>query len=355
MAEGGITDDMASCMNVIDDSVTHNVGRQRGAPARTLLDTVLCYLYNKMDFIVQDTLVKLTVDYFDSITIEIAKRSLYECDVVNSTIDVPFVRRKSGPNNDRKNVEDMLFKLHKCPNGLPIFVVSDLSLLPLLDIKNVDFSHLLGEIRALRAEMANLRESVAGIENKTPVAPEWPSLPESSPQLSQRDRLPLYVQLSAPKQRDSTVTAAWKQRASNTTSADTMAAISTAASATGPSGRGDSDGYTTVVKRKKARRNASKATAVVGKMQHSAVKAKTGRYAAVFVSHLLPDTTTQQMKAFVQEAHHLVSKCSKLETKHDSYSSFKIEVTCDNIADIYDAGKWPEGAYVRRYYNVATA
>ena len=134
-----------------------------------------------------------------------------------------------------------------------------------------------------------------------------------------------------------------------------MAAISTAASATGPSGRGDSDGYTTVVKRKKRRPNASKATAVVGKMQHSAVKAKTGRYAAVFVSRLLPDTTTQQMEAFVQEAHHLVSKCSKLETKHDSYSSFKIEVTCDNIADIYDAGKWPEGAYVRRYYNVATA
>ena len=116
--------------------------------------------------------------------------------------------------------------------------MSDLSLLPPLDIKNVDFSHLLGEIRALRAEMANLRESVAGIENKTPVAPEWPSLTESSPQLSQRDRQPLYVQLSAPKQRDSTVTAAWKQRASNTTSADTMAAISTGASATGPSGRG---------------------------------------------------------------------------------------------------------------------
>ena len=158
MAEGGITDDMASCMNVIDDSVTHNAGRQRGAPAGTLLDTVLCYLYNKMDLIVQDTLVKLTVDYFDSITIETAKRSLYECDVVKSTIDVPLVRRKSGPNKDRKNVEDMLFALHKCPNGLPIFVVSDLSLLPPLDIKNADFSHLLGEIRALRAEMANLRE-----------------------------------------------------------------------------------------------------------------------------------------------------------------------------------------------------
>ena len=235
MTEGGITDDMASCMNVIDDSVTHNAGCQRGAPAGTLLDTVLCYLYNKMDLIVQDTLVKLTVDYFDSITIETAKRSLYECDVVKSTIDVPLVRRKSCPNKDRKNVEVMLFALHKCPNGLPIFVVSDLSLLLRWTLKTLTFPTFWGRSGPYVPRWP-ISESVAGIENKTPVAPEWPSLPESSPQLSQRDRQPLYVQLSVPKQRDSTVTAAWKQRASNTTSADTMAAISTAASATGSAG-----------------------------------------------------------------------------------------------------------------------
>ena len=68
-----------------------------------------------MDLVVQDTLVKLNVDYFDGITIETAKRCLYECDVVKSTIDVPFIRCETGPNKDRKNVEDMLFALYKFP------------------------------------------------------------------------------------------------------------------------------------------------------------------------------------------------------------------------------------------------
>ena len=83
------------------------------------------------------------------------------------------------------------------------------------------------------------------------------------------------------------------------------------------------------------------------------MKAKTERYVAVFVSRLLPETTAEEMEAFVQETHHLSSKCVKLETKHDSYASFKVAVTCDNVPDIYDPEKWAVGAYIRRYYNVA--
>ena len=83
------------------------------------------------------------------------------------------------------------------------------------------------------------------------------------------------------------------------------------------------------------------------------MKAKTGRYVAVFVSRLLPETTAEDMEAFVQEMRDLSSKCVKLETKHQSYASFKVEVTCDNVPDIYDPEKWPVGAYIRSYYNVA--
>ena len=65
-----------------------------------------------------------------------------------------FIRRKTGANKNLKNVEDILFALHKCPNGLPTLAISDLSTLPPLDVNDVDFSHLLGEMRAMRAEMA---------------------------------------------------------------------------------------------------------------------------------------------------------------------------------------------------------
>ena len=59
------------------------------------------------------------------------------------------------------------------------------------------------------------------------------------------------------------------------------------------------------------------------------------------------------MEAFVQETHHMSSKCVNLETKHPSYASFKVEITCDNVPDIYDPEKWPVGAYIIIYYNVA--
>ncbi len=89
--------------------------------------------------------------------IETAKRTLFEGNAVAAS-DVPFRRRK-GQFKNKHNVEDILFVLHKHPAGLPAFAVCDLSSLPPLDTKNVDFAHLLGEMRAIRAEMANLRET----------------------------------------------------------------------------------------------------------------------------------------------------------------------------------------------------
>ena len=71
------------------------------------------------------------------------------------------IRRRNGPNKDKNNIEDVMYVLHKCPTGLPTFVVSDLASLPPLDVNNVDFAHILGEIRALRAEMATLRTEVS--------------------------------------------------------------------------------------------------------------------------------------------------------------------------------------------------
>ena len=67
----------------------------------------------------------------------------------------------------------------------------------------------------------------------------------------------------------------------------------------------------------------------------------------------LEDMLVNTMCAYTQDTHHLSSKCVKLDTKHQSYASFKVEVTCDNIPDMYDPEKWRVGAYVRRYYNGA--
>ena len=86
---------------------------------------LLCFLWNNMDLIVHDTLIKLTCDYFEASVIETAKRTLFEGNAVAAS-DVPFCRRK-GQFKNKHNVEDILFVLHKHPVGLPAFAVCDLS------------------------------------------------------------------------------------------------------------------------------------------------------------------------------------------------------------------------------------
>ena len=153
-------------------------------------NAVLCFLWNKMDLIVHDTLIKLTCDYFEASVIETAKRTLFEGNAVAAS-DVPFRRRK-GQFKNKHNVEDILFVLHKHPAGLPAFAVCDLSSLPPLDTKNVDFAHLLGEMCAIRAEMANLRETVAKLSKKEVPSSLAPLIDSPKPpQLPKIGRQPL--------------------------------------------------------------------------------------------------------------------------------------------------------------------
>ena len=109
------------------------------------------------------------------------------------------------------------------------------------------------------------------------------------------------------------------------------------------------DGFT-VVKRK---RTATKPKAVIGTKCATTLKAKAGRFTAVFVSRLDPDTTEDDMECYMRETHNLKSTCSKLRSKHDSYASFKVEVFCQNLSDFYSPDKWPAGIYLRRFFNVA--
>ena len=42
--------------------------------------------------------------------------------------------------------------------------------------------------------------------------------------------------------------------------------------------------------------------------------------------------------------------CRKIKSARSRYGSFHITAECNNVADMYDPKLWPEGTYVRRYY-----
>ena len=340
-----------------------------------------------MDLIVHDTLVKLTCDYFDSNEIEASKRIIYQCDAVTS-MELHPIRRRNGPNKDKNNIEDVLYVLHKCPIGLPTFVVSDLASLPPLDVNNVDFAHILGEIRALRTEMATLRNEVSSRHGRerSPSTTETQETQGSETTMPTRSDLQppsdwmserpiLYTEIPTQAGSSPAVTsepggaqpgggrlsyASMVDRPSMHNSMHSSSSPMVAqfeGPVRGPVRRSvtpvvadaDAGGFT-VVKRK---RTATKPKAVIGTKCATTLKAKAGRFTAVFVSRLDPDTTEADMELYVRETHNLKSTCSKLRSKHDSYASFKVEVFCQNLSDFYSPDKWPAGIYLRRFFNVA--
>ena len=208
--------------------------------------------------------------------------------------------------------------------------------------------------------MATLRESVAMLQPKDSLSAEWPALAESSPDLTQSDLLPLRVQLPA----EQPVVTATR----NLYSAAVRDTVSTVNVATVDSGhtnrdeedsrkryehgrknetRMNEDGFTLVGKKKKKTLNKK---AIIGTGNVS-VKAIAGRYLAMFVSRLCPDTSEDDMDQYIREVHGISSTCTKLKTKHTSYASFKIEVRCDNVTEFCSPEKWPACAYVRRFFS----
>ena len=114
-------------------------------PKKLIQNELVCYVYNKMDLVVHDSLVKLCTDVYDTKAIETAKRVLNSCDAV---IDCGVRhQRRQGPSNDKTNMEDILLAFHRC-SELPEFVASDLSRLPPLNMHNINLLHELQGMQA---------------------------------------------------------------------------------------------------------------------------------------------------------------------------------------------------------------
>ena len=154
---------------------------------------ILCYISHKIDIMVHDTLVKLCADHFNSADIESAKQIVYEWPTVRK-LGLRQGRRRQGGNKDRANIEDIVMALHKCHIGLPTFAATNLAALPPLDTNNIDFSYIISEFRAMRAEMSSLRQEMLSMRATAGPDPvEWPK--PAGNQLTARDLQPLQIRL----------------------------------------------------------------------------------------------------------------------------------------------------------------
>ena len=307
---------------------------------------LLCYVFNKMDLVVHDSLVKVCTDFYDTKAIETAKRVLYSCDAV---IDCGVRhQRRQGPSKDKANMEDILLAFHRC-SDLPEFVASDLSRLPPLSMHNIDFAHLLHEFQGMRAEMTKLRDEVKLVKVNVQVPQRDGPWSKQNKVASAVNNLPLVVNLPAAPLEKPSKAAPPKTNAPKVVKRAVVSSETCEPEPVGNQQHDESDegGFTRVSRKRPAR---AKPKAVIGTKCGVSLKARSGRFVCVFVSRLDPSTSPEELESFMMDSHKLAAKCTQLTTKHDSYASYKVEVMCDNVAELYNPEKWPAAVYLRKFF-----
>jgi hypothetical protein len=75
------------------------------------------------------------------------------------------------------------------------------------------------------------------------------------------------------------------------------------------------------------------------------------RSKSLFVSRFSPDVTAFDVENLLNAQLQLASlSCTRLKSKHDSYSSFHVSVTEDYFNLINNTAVWPKGCLIAPYY-----
>ena len=316
---------------------------------------LLCYLYNKMDVMTHDLMVKVCTEFYSSVCIEQAKNILYNRNAVMNELGLQK-RRRQGPGKDKSNMEDILNALHKCYSKLPTFVAKDLSQVPPLDMNNVDFSFIMIELKKMRSELATVCEEMKVLKaDSVATVSQSPSTEQAANKSYASAARP---RDTAPKRQggpertggESQV----KSAASFTPAPVTTIPVELAHSSircppasVANSRESVSDTFQVVSHRRKA----NKPQAVIGtSTECSQLKVNPKRPLSVFISRLDPQTKTESIVSYVKNVFKMCAKCEKLHTRYDTYASFRVEVMNDKASELFDPAKWPSGVYLRKFF-----
>ena len=125
-----------------------------------ILNSILWFMYNRMDLVKTDLLMKLVGEYYEDKDIEDAKSLLF--DKLPSQRNV----KRKGDNKKEMNLKDILQALHSLPNEKQqsdhdadclIFATANCHF-PSLEVKNIDAGTIVTDIVSLKQEVKELKE-----------------------------------------------------------------------------------------------------------------------------------------------------------------------------------------------------
>ena len=70
----------------------------------------------------------------------------------------------------------------------------------------------------------------------------------------------------------------------------------------------------------------------------------------MFITRLAPDTTVDKLELYLLNKLKVKADCYRLDTKYDTYASFKVTVRNKDFKSIMNSNAWPEHVLVRKFY-----
>lgn len=339
-------------------------------------DELLHFLSVKMRTLSQDEIVLLAANNFDSDWIEASKKTLFEICPSNQRNIV-----HKGAQKDANNIKSCLKVLNECGENIPRFVSHYLEELPPVNFSNMDVCGLLRKLEqvhcdvsamklaierqteiseCLRGTTADVTRRVGALEQHSGNGHSGSVAPVKRPEATNIDHV---ANISSAGVTDSlavgTETLEDRHRGELQ-----RVKLHTMESPTPTHSPGLLKWSDAVRKGKRKRtedyqhgphigksslRQKKAGKTIVGTGAAGGIKMITTKRVSVFASRFSPDIDAEVLRS------HLASKlgqvaCERIATVNTRYASFKVSAECKDIGDIYNPELWPEGTYVRRFY-----
>ncbi|XP_045769501.1 uncharacterized protein LOC123870303 [Maniola jurtina] len=125
------------------------------ASCEILISEVMAFIWNKINSIDENTLIRICSTAFTSEEIRTAKKLLFEA------VPIKRLRTRKNEDNSVKDLEDIIDLLKQMdatdPDRLPIFVARELHRLPPVTFDHIDVTRLLRDLNLIREDLREIK------------------------------------------------------------------------------------------------------------------------------------------------------------------------------------------------------
>lgn len=325
-------------------------------------DELLNFLVVKMKTLSQDDIVLLTVNHFGSEWIENSRKVLFElCPHTTQR----FVTHK-GHQKDVNNVKSCLKVLNEAGENIPCFVSYHMDELPPVTFNSLDVSCLLGKIDRLGVDLSTMKQAlsaqtdvcedlrgvVAGLNQRLCLMEKGEEDAKSllSPEVAEEEVAGQVLDNTGQEPGTTTVL--------NTNAAEEGSGYRGAETASpkwsrvvkhGRRQHSHGDAFIQSKPRMNAPRR-DKKSGIVGTSAGGSIQVVKTKLVSVFATKFSPDVNSEALASYLKDNLHRDVTCEKIDSAQRRYNSFKVTAECNNVGEMYEPQLWPEGVFVRRFY-----